>query len=99
MVNQSSHAGGDMIRSSYQSQWSVIFEEKQPSQTVLPLFQPLRLWTSRTELKPLHKEEHRLQGSMRLGGFSMKGGFVSNNHGGRSLILAGKIVKNESIEE
>lgn len=81
---------------------------EQPMQMTLPLFQPLRFWTPRSTTKPaaLIMPEPVLKTVMKpkrssaftLKGVSMKGGFV-NFSGVRRMVIAGKIVKNESIAE
>ena len=86
-----------MIRSSYSPQECVIFNQNQSLQTVLPLFQPLRLWTPR-DCVTLNKRVPSGKAKFLSSGFTMKGGYVHGANGERRLVIAGKIVKNEGLE-
>lgn len=71
--------------------------ESEMYQTIPPLFQPLRLWKSKTTpdrnpmgLSPL--STHSKKGSARI--FAMRGGYISIAEGERRLIIAGKLFRN-----
>lgn len=71
---------------------------EQSTQITLPLFQPLRFWTPRpvsvqTPVRPVNCTGSILSAK----GFSMKGGFVHSTGGVRRMVIAGKIIKNESM--
>jgi hypothetical protein len=63
------------------------------SQMVLPLFQPLRLWSPREERVPTSRTVVAKKADVSSAGFSMKGGFVTVAGGERRLMIAGKIFK------
>jgi hypothetical protein len=79
------------------------------SQMVLPLFQPLRLWSPRQGKVVVRDAMHCVctgeekvaarnaaaskKGDSSSGAFSMKGGFVSVAGGERRLMIAGKIFR------
>lgn len=86
-----------MIRSSYSPQECVVFDQSQSLQTVLPLFQPLRLWTPRNS-GAFHKRVPSCTTKFLSSGFTMKGGYVHGANGERRLVIAGKMVKNEGME-
>lgn len=64
-------------------------------QMVLPVFQPLRLWTQKKNF--VHKQKSAKQfESYRSGttrGFCMKGGFMNVSGKERRLVIAGKIFR------
>lgn len=64
------------------------------SQMVLPLFQPLRLWSPREERVSARRVAVAKKDEFSSAGFSMKGGFVTGASGERRLTIAGKIFKN-----
>lgn len=69
----------------------------QSMQMTLPLFQPLRFWTPKPSIqRPLRTVQSSVSAphSKR---FTIKGGFVQSNDGVRRMIIAGKIVKSESV--
>lgn len=71
---------------------------EQPTQITLPLFQPLRFWTPRPALVQTPVQSVKRAGSiLSAKGFSMKGGFVHSTGGARRMVIAGKIIKNESM--
>jgi hypothetical protein len=86
-----------MIRSSYSPQECVIFNQNQSLQTVLPLFQPLRLWTPRNSAA-FNKRMPGGTAKFASSAFTMKGGYIHGANGERRLVIAGKIVKNEGME-
>jgi hypothetical protein len=64
------------------------------SQMVLPLFQPLRLWSPREErISSRRVAVVAKKDDVSSAGFSMKGGFVTGASGERRLMIAGKIFK------
>jgi len=69
-------------------------------QMVLPLFQPLRLWSPRQNTN--NKRPIVIESAVRLSvqhgrAFSMKGGFMNVAGRERRLVIAGKIFKTEEI--
>jgi hypothetical protein len=69
---------------------------EQSMQMTLPLFQPLRYWTPRPEVSPVVRPQ-RSRMSVPEKGFCMKGRFIQSVDGARIMIIAGKIIKNESM--
>lgn len=63
------------------------------SPMVLPLFQPLRLWSPREERVSVRRGAVAKKDDVSSAGFSMKGGFVTVAGGERRLMIAGKIFK------
>jgi hypothetical protein len=63
------------------------------SQMVLPLFQPLRLWSPRPEKVPVRCDVAPKKTDSSSAAFTMKGGFVSVDGGERRLMIAGKIFR------
>lgn len=63
------------------------------SQMVLPLFQPLRLWTPRQEKVSKRTVSVPEKVDSSSASFSMRGGFVSIAGGERRLMIAGKIFR------
>ncbi len=69
-------------------------------QMVLPLFQPLRLWSSRQNANPKRAVAKGVGNGLSVQHgreFSMKGGFMSVAGGERRLVIAGKIFKTGEI--
>ncbi|HEX2957830.1 MAG TPA: hypothetical protein VHO70_13425 [Chitinispirillaceae bacterium] len=63
------------------------------SQMVLPLLQPLRLWSPREERVSARRVVVSKKDDVSSPGFRMKGGFVTVAGGERRLMIAGKIFK------
>jgi hypothetical protein len=68
----------------------------QSMQITLPLYQPLRFWTPKPAVQRSLRTSQSSVPALQSKGFTMKGGFVQSNDGVRRMIIAGKIVKNES---
>lgn len=69
---------------------------EQSTPMTLPLFQPLRYWTPRPAVSSPVVRPERSRMSVSAKGFCMKGRFVQSIDGVRIMIIAGKIIKNES---
>lgn len=69
-------------------------------QMITPLFEPLRLWTPRTQRCVAGRcgqaGQLREKGDIKILPhlFTMKGGFFNTSNGVRRLVIAGKITKN-----
>jgi hypothetical protein len=70
---------------------------EQSTQMALPLFQPLRYWTPRPETLPaIMRTDKSNMSVLSAKGFCMKGRFIQSTGGTRMMIIAGKIIRNES---